>query len=120
MEEYGENIYVRIGQDRSHYGRYEVELEAEVPGYLDPIKASLESSGYILVDYDQWGLRYFSGDDPALSIDVDELDDYGDRSRIILCKGQLSEDDIDEAKDYLRQIYRKVTNEVNTPLMEVY
>ena len=120
MEQYGENVYTRIGHDRSHYGKYEVELEAEVPGYLDPIKAALDSSGYILVDFDQWGLTYFSGDDPGLSVNVDELDDYGDKSRMILRKGELSQDDIDEAKDYLRQIYREITDEVDAPLMEVY
>ena len=120
MEQYGENIYTRIGHDRSHDGKYEAELEVEVPGYLDPIKTSLENSGYILVDFDQWGLTYFSGDDPDLSVNVDELDDYGDKSQIILRKGRLSQDDIDEAKDYLQQIYRKITGEVDAPLMEVY
>ncbi len=120
MEQYGENSYTRICHDHSHYGKYEAELEAEIPGYLDPIKAALDSSGYILVDFDQWGLTYFSGDDPDLSVSVDELNDYGDKSRIILRKGRLSQDDIDEAKDYLQQIYHEITNEVDAPLMEVY
>lgn len=113
MEQYSENIYIRTGQDPSRYGKYEVELEAEIPGYVDPIRAALESSGYVLVDFDQWGLSYFSGDDLDLSIDVDELDDYRQKFRIILRRGKLSEDDIDDAREYLRQIYREITDKSN-------
>lgn len=116
MEQYGENIYIRTGQDPSCYGKYEVELEAEIPGYLEQVRAALESSGYILVDFDQWGLTYFSGDDLDLSIDADELDDYGYKSRIILRKGKLSEDNIDNAREYLRQIYYRITDEIGMPV----
>jgi len=119
MEQYGENIYTRIGHDRSHYGKYEVELEAEVPGYLDPIKASLEDSGYIVVDFDQWGLTYSSGDDPDLSVNVDELDDYGNRSRIILRKGKLSEEDIGDARQYLQNIYNEITDRFRIMALEL-
>lgn len=120
MEQYGENIYTRIGHDRSHYAKYETELEAEVPGYLDPIKTSLENSGYILVDFDQWGLTYFSGDDPDLSINIDELDDYGDKSRIILRKGKLLEHDIDESRRYLQRIYYEILGEIDVEPVEVF
>jgi hypothetical protein len=113
MEEYGENVYVRAGQDRSHYGKYEVELEAGVLGYIDAIKVSLESYGGLLVDFDQWGLRYFSSDDPDLTIEANELDDYGDKSILILRKEKLSKDEIDIAKDYLRQIYHEITDGIN-------
>ena len=120
MEQYGENIYTKIGHDRSRYGKYEAELEAEVPGYLDPIKTSLEDSGYILVDFDQWGLTYFSGDDPDLSINVDELDDYGDKSRIILRKGKLLEHDIDEARRYLQRIYDEILCGIDVEPVEAF
>ncbi len=120
MEQYGENIYTKIGQDRSRYGKYEVELEAEVPGYLDPIKSALNSSGYILVDFDQWGLTYFSGDDPDLSVNVDELDDYGDKSRIILHKGKLSEHDIDKARNYLQRIYYEILGKIDVESVEAF
>jgi hypothetical protein len=118
MEQYGENIYTRIGHDRSHYGKYMAELEAEVPGYLDPIKTSLEDSGYISVDFDQWGLTYFSCDDPDLSVNVDELDNYGDKSRLILRKGKLSKDEIDITKGYLRKIYRQITSRIDAQPVE--
>lgn len=117
--EYGENVYIRTGQDPSRYGKYEVELEAEIRGYIDSIRADLESSGYYWVDCDQWGFTYFSGDDPDLSIDADELDDYGDKSRLILRKGKLSEYDIDSAIEYLRQIYRKLTDEIGAQAVEL-
>jgi len=119
MEQYGDNVYTRLRHDRSHYGKYEVEIEAEVQDYLDPIKTYLGDSGYILVDFDQWGLTYFSRDDPELSINIDELDDYGNKSRITLRKARLSQDDIEETIDYLQQIYRKITGEVDASLMEV-
>ena len=120
MEQYGENIYSRIGHDRSHYGKYEAELEVEIPGYLDPIKTSLENSGYILVDFDQCGLTYFSRDDPDLSVNVDELDDYGDKSQIILRKGKLLEHDIDKARNYLQQIYYEILGEINFEPIEAF
>jgi len=120
MEQYGENIYTRIGHDRSHDDKYEAELEVEVPGYLDPIKTSLENSGYILVDFDQWGLTYFSGDDPDLSVNVDELDDYGDKSRIILRKGKLLEHDIDKARNYLQRIYYEILGEIDVEPVEAF
>ena len=119
MEQYGENIYIGIGHDHSHYGRYEVELEAEVPGYLDPIKAALESSGHILVDFDQWGLTYLSGNGPDLSVKVDELDDYGNKSRLVLRKGDLSEYDIDDTKKTLQQIYCEIIDEIRTVAPEL-
>ena len=119
MEEYGENVYVRAGQDRSHYGKYEVELEAEIPGYLDAIKVSLESYGGLLVDFDQWGLRYFSGDDPDLTIEADELDDFGDKSRLILRKEKLSKDEINIAKDYLRHIYHEIASGIDAQPVEL-
>jgi hypothetical protein len=114
--EYGENVHIRMGRDPSRYGKYEVELEGEVAGYLDRVRAALESSGYILVDLDQWGLSYSSGDDPDLSVDADELDDYGYKFRIILRKGKLSEDDIDNAREHLRQIYREITDKSNAQM----
>ena len=52
----GEKTYIRTGQDPSHYGKYEVELEVEIPGYIESIKGALESAGYVLGDFDQWGL----------------------------------------------------------------
>jgi hypothetical protein len=112
MKQYGENIYTRIGHDRSHYGKYEVELEAGIPGYIDPIKAALDSSGYILADFDQWGITYFSSDDSDLSVNVDELDDYGAKFRIILRKGTLLEYDINEAKRYLQRIYYEILSKI--------
>lgn len=114
--EYGENVYIRTGRDSSRYGKYEVELEAEIPGYIDPIRAALESSGYYWADFDQWGFTYFSEDDPDLSIDADELDDYGDRSRLILRKGKLSEYDIDDARGYLLEIYYRIIDEIGMPV----
>lgn len=109
MEEYEKDPCIRIGQDPSHYGAYEVELKAEIPGNIDPIRATLESSGYTLVDCDQWGLTYFDRSEPYLRIDVDELDDHGSESRVILRKWKLSENNIDQAKGYLRRIYLEIT-----------
>ena len=117
MDEYGENLYIRADQDPSYYRRYEVELGVQLPGYLDHIWEALESSGYILTDFDQWGLRYLSGDDPDLQIDIDELDDYGGMCRLVLRKGKLSEGDIDDAKVYLQHIYSQIAEQIDTPVL---
>lgn len=105
------NPCIRIGLDPSHYGAYEVELAAEIPGNIDPIRTALESSGYTLVDCDQWGLTYFDDHEPYLRIDVDELDDLGHTSRVIIRKGRLTARDIHLAADQLKQVYRHVAVE---------
>jgi len=116
MERHGVGTGVRTGKDPSHYGKYQVELEAEIPGNIEPIKEFLESSGYVLVDFDQWGLTYRSSEDPDLSADVDELDDYADNIRLVLRKGSLSKHDIGGARGYLDQIYRRIVYEVGTQI----
>jgi len=65
---------------------------------------------YVPVDFDQWGLTYISRKDPDLSVDVDELDDYGENTRVVLRKGRLSERDIDEARCCLELLYRWLTD----------
>jgi hypothetical protein len=107
MEQH-DGVQIRRISDPVHPGKYQVELEAEFPGTYDPIKTTLESAGYALVDFDQWGLTFSSKKDLDLRVDVDELDDYGDTSRLILCKGRLSESDIDRAKSCLLRTYREV------------
>jgi len=110
MEQY-DGVQIRKISDPVHPGKYQVELEAEFPGTYDPIKATLESAGYSLVDFDQWGLTFSSKNDPDLRVDVDELDDYGDASRLVLRKGRVSEKDLDTAAEYLGQIYRQLGQE---------
>jgi len=107
MEEYEQDPCIRIGQDPSHYGAYEVELEAEIPGNIDPIRAALESSGYTLVDCDQWGLTYFDDNEPYLRIDVDELDDLGNASQIVMRKGGLRECDLGQTVECLNPDFSK-------------
>ncbi|MFB0554217.1 MAG: hypothetical protein ACETWQ_12995 [Phycisphaerae bacterium] len=110
MEHYGDGICIRTGPDPSRYGKYQVELEAEIASSIEPIKEALESLQYVPVDFDQWGLTYISRKDPDLSVDVDELDDYGENTRVVLRKGRLSESNIDEARCYLELLYRRLIN----------
>ncbi len=116
MERYGDGVHIRTSQDPSHHGKYQVELEAEIPGNIELPKAALESLGYGLADFDQWGLTYLSLEDPDLSADVDELNDYGDNTRLTLRKGRLSKYDIDEARESLEQIYFRIVDEIGMPI----
>ncbi len=116
MERYGDGVRIRTSQDPSHHGKYQVELEAEIPGNIEPHKAVLESLGYGLADFDQWGLTYLSQEDPDLSAGVDELNDYGDNTRLTLRKGRLSKYDIDEAREALEQIYCRIVDEIGMPI----
>jgi hypothetical protein len=116
MERYGDGVHIRTSQDPSHHGKYQVELEAEIPGNIELPKAALESLGYGLADFDQWGLTYLSSVDPDLMADVDELDDYGDNIRLILRKCRLSKYDIDDARECLEQIYCRMVDEIGMPI----
>ena len=71
MECYGSGASIRTRQDPSHYGSYQIELEAEIPGHVQPTIEALESYGFLLVDFDQWGLTFLSSKDPDLIADVD-------------------------------------------------
>ena len=53
-----------------------------------------------------------------MSVNVDELDDYGNKSQIILCKGKLLEHDIDKARNYLQRIYYEILGEIDVELVE--
>lgn len=76
------------------------------------MKDALESAGYIMVDFDQWGITCLSEQDPDLEVDLDELSDYGDQSRLVLRRGRLSENEIDDAKEYLNRIYRGIRDQI--------
>jgi hypothetical protein len=119
MERHRNGICIRTTQDPSHFGLYQIELEAEIPSDLQPDRKVLESYGFVPVDFDQWGLAYLSTNDPDLSAEVDEVDDYGDNSRLILRKGRLSEYDIDETKLYLEQLYRQLTSKTVKHLTDI-
>ena len=116
MERYGDDVHIRTSQDPSHHGKYQVELEAKIPGNIELPKTALESLGYGLADFDQWGLTYLAQEDPDLTADVDELDDYGDNTRLILRKGRLSKYDIDDARECLEQIYCRIVDEIGMPI----
>ena len=111
MERYGSAVRTTNIPDPAHYGKYQVELEAEIVGPIEPVEAALESAGYVMVDFDPWGMTYLSKNDPDLRVDVDELDDYGDNIRLFLRKSRLSEQDAHEAEEYLQRIYCELTNE---------
>ena len=116
MERYGDGVHIRTSQDPFHHDKYQVELEAEIPGDMELPKAALESLGYGLADFDQWGLTYLSQEDPDLIADVDELNEYGDNTRLTLRKGRLSKYDVDEARKSLEQIYCSIIDEIGVPL----
>ena len=116
MKPYGEAVNIRTSQDSSHYGSYQIELEVEIPGSMQPTKEALESYGFLLIDFDQWGVTYISSKDPDLMGDVDELDDYGDSTRLILRKGRVSKYDIDDARERLEQIYYRIVDEIGVPI----
>ena len=61
-------------------------------------------------------LTYLSQEDPDLSADVDELNDYGVNTRLTLRKGRLSKYDIDEVRESLEQIYCRIVDEIGMPI----
>ena len=118
MDQYDEIACIRTSQDSSHFGKYEMELGAEITGSIDLLKAALESSGYVLVDFDQWGYAYLSGDDPDLTAEVNDLNDYVGKCRLTFRRGRLLEDEIGDAREYVRQIYNVITNRMAVEVIE--
>ena len=115
MEQYDNNFYIRTCQDPARRGNYQVELEGKVTSNVEPIGAALESSGYRLADFDQWGLTYLSREYPDLWIDLDELDEYCCKTRLVLHKDRLFESKVDIAKECLERIYHQIINKITPP-----
>ena len=55
-------------------GRYEAQAQSEIYTNRGAIGETLEDTGYILADADQWGETYRSHQYPGLEIDVDDLE----------------------------------------------
>jgi len=53
---------------------------------------------------------------PFIELGPDELNDYGDNTRLTLRKGRLSKYDIDEARESLEQIYCRIVDEIGMPI----
>lgn len=100
MERYGEIWRIGTRLDPSHYRKYEVLLEAEIRGCIDAICLEMKSLGYILADFDQGGLTYLKNNDRNLTVDVE---DFEDRSRLLLRKGNIVERDIESAIKYVER-----------------
>lgn len=100
--------HIETRKDSSHYGYFEVELAAGLSAYMDTVKAGLESLGFKLVDFSEWGVTYFSKNDPSITADVDEFDSYSESSQLVLRKGKLLENQVEAAREYLQHIYNKV------------
>jgi hypothetical protein len=103
---------LRVTRDRAHLGHYQIEIEAEVGLDVDVIGKALESSRYGLADFDEWGRTYLSAGDPYLEIDVDALDDYGDRSRLRMRKSRIPEREVSRMKGHLLEAYCSVGREL--------
>lgn len=103
---------LRVTRDPAHLGHYQIEVETEVALDLDLIGEALESARYGLADFDEWGRTYLAADDPYIEIDVDALNDYGDKSRLRMRKSRIPEREVCRMKGYLLEAYCSVGREL--------
>jgi len=89
-------------------GRYRVELNAELPFYMEDVDAALQQSGYEAVDADQWGHSYHHKADPQRTAEIDESEARGGYVKIMLRDGGLEGDGIKQAEDQLDLLYDRI------------
>jgi len=89
-------------------GHYRVELNAELPFYMEDVDVALQQAGYEAVDADQWGRSYRHKADPQQTAEVDESEDGGGYVKIMLRDGGLEDDGIKQAEDQLDLLYDRI------------
>ena len=99
------DVQIETYGDLWQKGRYRVELGAELPFDPDDVDNALEKLGYKVIDAGQWGRSYHHGRDQKRSAELDELEEPEISLRLTLRHGDLGEEDIDTAKDQLRELY---------------
>jgi len=103
---------IRILPDGWRYGRYCAALTAELPVGLSAADEALGAIGYSVNDADQWGRSYC---DPAGGqfVELDEQESPYYPVLLSIRTEDLSADDIDRAKEQLRQVHGRIREELD-------
>jgi len=98
-------VDVKRGPDRFRMGYQEVCLKAHNIRSMWDLAESLDDKGYRLVDAEETGLTYYSPDGKT-EIYLDEALNAGDETcRIMILKGELTEDKLPGAEDELKTLF---------------
>ena len=96
---------VKKGPDRFRMGYQEVCLKGHNVRSMWNLAESLEDKGYRLVDAEETGLTYYSADGKT-EIYLDEEPNVGNEmSRIMILRGELTEDKLPDAEDELKALF---------------
>jgi len=97
-------VDVKRGPDRFRMGYQEVCLKGHNIRSMWDLAESLEGKGYRLVDAEETGLTYYSPDGKT-EIYLDEVLDVGNEMcRIMLLRGELTEDKLPDAENELKTL----------------
>ena len=96
---------VKKGPDRFRMDYQEVCLKGHNARSMWNLAESLEDKGYRLVDAEETGLTYYSADGKT-EIYLDEEPNVGNEmSRIMILRGELTEDKLPDAEDELKALF---------------
>lgn len=99
------DVDVKKSPDRSKRGYFEVSLESYTPSSMWLLALLLEENGYMFASGGRDSLRYCSPDGKT-RVCLDEAGNLPDRScRIIIRKGELTEDQLPEAEREIRVLF---------------
>lgn len=102
------DIQIESRPDLWRKGRYRMELTVELGSPFDEVDATLARLGYEAVDDDQRGRSYHHRTHPHRTAELDEVQ-YGRIGlRLILHRGDLGTEDVDDAAGELTAVYGKI------------
>jgi hypothetical protein len=96
---------VKKGPDRFRMGYQEVCLKGHNARSMWDLAESLEDKGYRLVDAEETGLTYYSPDGRTEIYLDEELNAGNEMSRIMILRGELTEDKLPNTEDELKNLF---------------
>lgn len=100
-----DKIEVKKGPDRFRMGYQEVCLKGHDVRSIWDLAESLEGKGYRLVDAEETGLTYYSADGKTEIYLDEELNAGNQMCRIMILRGELTEDKLPDAEDELKTLF---------------
>ncbi len=98
-------VDVKKGPDRFRMGYQEVCLKGHNARSMWDLAESLEGKGYRLVDAEETGLTYYSPDGKTEIYLDEELNAGNEMCRIMILRGELTEDILSDAEDDLKALF---------------
>ena len=96
---------VKKGPDRFRMGYQEVCLKGNNVHSIWELAESIECKGYRLVDAEETGLMYYSADGTTEIYLDEKLNAGNEMSRIMILRGELTEDTLPDAEDDLKALF---------------